>query len=154
MKNELTVHAVHESGMQVLASDGQFQMRMDYAMEPGGNASGPTPLTMLLASLAACSLNSVLVVLKKMHQPVAGLGVEARAIRSTEHPTVLTEISLEFTVKGEGIDSEKVAQALQMSEQRLCPVWNMLKTGTPIRAGFHLQDEPQPAAAGQTDPHF
>jgi len=26
-------------------------------------------------------------------------------------------------------------------------VWNMLKAGTPIKASFHLQDEPQRAVA-------
>lgn len=147
MKTELEVRAVHKDGLQVLASDGQFDVLMDYPLESGDTGAGPTPLTMLLASLAACSLNSVLVVLKKMQQPLAGLEVEARAIRSTEHPTVLTGISLEFTVTGEGVESDKVARALQMSEERLCPVWNMLKPGTPIRASFHLQDELQRAAA-------
>lgn len=147
MKTELSVRAVHKDGLQVLASDGQFDVLMDYPLEPGDPAVGPTPLTMLLASLAACSLNSVLVVLRKMHQPVMGLEVEASAIRSTEHPTVLTGISLEFTVTGEGVDSDKVARALQMSEERLCPVWNMLKAGTPIKASFHLQPETQRAMA-------
>jgi putative redox protein len=139
MKTELTVRAVHKDGMQVLATDGQFDVLMDYPLESGNTGAGPTPLTMLLASLAACSLNSVLVVLQKMHQPLAGLNVEASAIRSSEHPTVLTGISLEFTVRGEAVESDKVAQALQMSEERLCPVWNMLKAGTPIRASFRIQ---------------
>jgi len=147
MKTELSVRAVHKDGMEVLASDGQFDMLMDYPLDSGDTGAGPTPLTMLLASLAACSLNSVLVVLKRTHQPLAGLEVEARAIRSNKHPTVLTGISLEFTVTGKGVDSDKVARALQMSEERLCPVWNMLKAGTPIKASFHLQDEPQRAVA-------
>ena len=90
MKTELTVRAVHQGGMRVLASDGDFHVTMDYPVGNDEIAAGPTPLTMLLASLAACSLNSVLIVLKKMQQPVAGIEVNARAIRKTEHPTGLS----------------------------------------------------------------
>lgn len=140
MKTELSVRAVHQGGMRVYASDGQFHVSMDYPQQDGDGATGPTPLTMLLASLAACSLNSVLVILKKMQQPLAGLGVEARGIRQTEHPTVLTDISLDFTVRG-NVDPAAVARALQLSEERLCPVWNMLKGSTAIKAGFNLQPE-------------
>ena len=86
-------------------------------------------------------------VLKRMHEPVSGLGVEAHATRSTEHPTVLKEITLEFTVKGEGVDAAAVARALQLSEQRLCPVWNMLKASTTISVGYHLQQHERAESA-------
>jgi len=141
MKTELKVHAAHHGGMRVVASDGNFDVLMDYPVDAGETSAGPTPLTMLLASLAACSLNSILVVLKRMHQPVEGVEVDASAVRSVEHPTVLTGISLEFTVKGEGVDPAAVGRALQLSEERLCPVWNMLKGGTPITASFSLARE-------------
>jgi len=145
MKTELKVRAIHQGGMRVLASDEQFQVSMDYPMDADENPIGPTPLTMPLASLAACSLNSVAIVLKKMQQPAAGLEVEVHGARRTEHPTVLTDISLEFTVKG-SVDPAAVARALQMSEERLCPVWAMLKTSTRIRAGFHMEPEAVPTA--------
>ena len=140
MKTELSVRAVHQGGMRVYTSDGQFHISMDYPQQEGDVTTGPTPLTMLLASLAACSLNSVVVILKKMQQPLEGLGVEARGVRRTEHPTLLTDISLEFTVKG-AVDPAAVAHALKLSEERLCPVWNMLKGSTAIKAGFNMQLE-------------
>jgi putative redox protein len=145
MKTELTVHAIHRGAMRVLASDGEFRVAMDYPMADGESTTGPTPLTMLLASLAACSLNSVAVILKKMQQPLAGLGVDARGTRQKEHPTVLTDISLDFTIKGD-VDPAAMARALQLSEERLCPVWNMLKASTPIKAGFHVQQVSEPVA--------
>ena len=144
MQTELVVRAVHEGGMRVRASDSAFDVLMDYPMGSGESLAGPTPLTMLLASLAACSVNSVMAVLNRMHQPVADLIVEAHATRSTEHPTVLREISLAFTVKGDAGDPAAVSRALQLSEERLCPVWNMLKANTPIEAGFRIE------AVGQT----
>lgn len=141
MKTELMVRAVHEGGMRVLASDGEFHVAMDYPITDGEVTTAPTPLTVLLASLAACSLNSAMAVLNRMQQPVAGFGVEARGHRSTEHPTVFTGISLEFTVKGKDVDPNAVARALQLSEERLCPVWNMLKASTPIKASFKMEHQ-------------
>ena len=67
-----------------------------------------------------------------MKQPFTGLTVEARGKRRDEHPTVLTEIALEFVITGAGTDPDRVAQALKMAEEQLCPVWAMLKGGTPI----------------------
>jgi putative redox protein len=143
MQTELMVRAIHDGGMRVRASDGEFHVLMDYAMESGDPVIGPTPLTMLLASLAACSANSVMAVLKRMQQPVTGLEIEAHGLRSTEHPTVLKEITLRFFVKGEDVDPAAVSRALQLSEERLCPVWNMLKTSTAIKADYQVE---QPTA--------
>src|SRR5579859_4269560 len=94
MKTELTVRAIHQGRMRVLASDGDFHVTMDYPIGSDEVAAGPTPLTMLLASLAACSLNSVVVVLKKMQQPIAGMEVNARAIRRQSIPLVSPIFSL------------------------------------------------------------
>lgn len=146
VNTELTVHAVHEGGMRVRVNDGHFHTLMDYPLSMTETTVGPTPLTMLLASLAACSANSVMAVLKKMQQPVSQFEVEAHATRSTIHPTVLLDISLEFIIKGEGVDPAAVARALQLSEERLCPVWNMLKGSTPIKASFKLQNQSISAA--------
>ena len=146
MKTELMVRAVHLGEMRVSASDGEFEVKMDYPLTDGEPTTGPTPLTMLLASLAACSLNSVAVVLRKMQQPFTGIQVEARATRKTEHPTVLADISLRFLIEGK-VDPVAVGRALQLSEERLCPVWNMLKSSTTIEASFQMSADPVVAPA-------
>ena len=99
---------------------------------------GLTSLELLLASLATCSANSVLALLKRATgQHVTGLEVHARGLRRSDHPTVLTEISLEIVVKGDVVP-EAVAKSITASEERLCPVWNMLKGTTPITASFRI----------------
>jgi len=148
MTTELSVHAIHQGGMRVLAGTSDHKVLMDYPLQPGMTGEGLTPLQMLLASLAACSANSVMVILKKMNQTITGLEVEAHGLRRQEHPTVLTGISLEFLVKGSGIDEEAVARALKLSEEKLCPVWNMLKGRTPITTSVKITEVPAPDAAG------
>jgi putative redox protein len=139
MSSELRIDAIQQGGMRVLASDGALEMVMDYPLAPSQAVAGFTPLQALLASLCACSANTVRVLLeRRMNVPVSGLEVHAVALRRTEHPTVLTEISLEFVIHGHAIDPEAVARAIQVSEEQLCPVWNMLKSGTPITARFRI----------------
>jgi len=138
MTTELSVHAVYLDGMRVVAKSGDHQILTDYPLPPGRPVEGLTSLELLLASLATCAANSVLAVLKgKMNQPVAGLEIHARGHRREQHPTVLTEISLEFIVKG-AVDPEAVAKSLKIAEDQLCPVWNMLKSGTPIIATYRI----------------
>jgi len=138
MPTELVVRAVREGGMRFAATAGEHAVTLDYPLRPGETGAGPTPLQMILASLAACSGSTVALVLERMRQPLGGLEVEARGLRSDEHPTVLTEIALEFVLRGSGLDPEAVQRALTAAENQLCPVWVMLKAGTPITASFRV----------------
>jgi uncharacterized OsmC-like protein len=73
-----------------------------------------------------------------MEQPFTGIEVEARAHRREEHPTVLTDIALDFTVAGAGVDQAAAERALAEAETQLAPVWAMLKDSTPITASVRV----------------
>ena len=138
MSSELTVCASHEGGMRFTVTTGEHTVTVDYPLRADETVAGATPLQLLLASLAACSGSTLALVLRRMQQPVEGLEVQARGLRRDEHPTVLTEIALEFEVRGAGVDAEAVQRALTVAENQLCPVWAMLKAGTPITASFRV----------------
>jgi len=142
MPTELSVHAVHRGGMRIDAAADGRALEMDYPM-PGGDGAcaGLTPLQVLLASLAGCSGNTLALVLARMRQPVEAIEVEARGRRRDEHPTVLTDITLDFAVRGKGVDPAAVARALAAAEDQLCPVWAMLKPGVEIAASFTVIDD-------------
>jgi putative redox protein len=138
---ELAIHAVHEGGMRFTAGNGVHTVRVDYPLEPGDPGTGLRSLELLLASLATCAGNTLALVLGHMDQPFTGLEVDARAERRDEHPTVLTAILLEFTVRGPGLDEATVARALTVAETQLAPVWIMLKAGTPIATSVRILDD-------------
>jgi putative redox protein len=141
MSTEIQVHAVREGGMRFTATVGGHTVTLDYPLPPKETCSNPTPLQMLLTSLAVCSGSSVALVLERMRQRLTGLEVEAHALRAEEHPTVLTEIDLVFVVRGVGVEADAVERALRIAEAQLCPVWVMLKDSTPISASYRLVDE-------------
>jgi len=142
MPTELVIHAVNRGGMVVTAGDGRHTVTMDHPTPGAGSEelAGLTPLRMLLASLAACSGNSLAVLLRKMRQPVAAVEVDARGLRRDEHPTVITEITLELAVHGADVEPAAVEKALAISEEQVCTVWAMLKGGTPIASSYRIVD--------------
>jgi putative redox protein len=138
MPTELSVHAVQHGPMEFAISDGEHDVTVDYPL-PGTDRElqGMTPLRLLLASLAGCSGSSVAALLRRDGQPVQRVEVEARGRRRDEHPTVITSIDLAFTVYGD-VDPERVEHALSLSEAQICPVWAMLKAGTPVSSRYTI----------------
>ena len=136
MPSELSVRAVQQGPMEFTISDGDHEVTIDYPLSGGdGSLAGMTPLRLLLASLAGCSGSSVAALLRRDGQPVERVEVEARGRRRDEHPTVITDIDLSFTVYG-AVDPSRVEHALRISEAQICPVWAMLKVGTPVSSEF------------------
>jgi uncharacterized OsmC-like protein len=62
-------------------------------------------------------------------------------VRRDQHPTLLTEIAMEFVVRGTGLDPDAVARALAQSEDQICAVWAMLKGGTRITSSLRIVDQ-------------
>jgi len=135
---EYTVEAVRQQAMEFVVTAGSHSVTMDYPLKPDEPGAGPRPLEMLLGSLASCAGGSMVALLRRAGQPLAGLRVTARGDRRSEHPTVFTRISLEFVVRGP-VDQAVVAQAIAQSESAICPVWAMLKAGTPIASSFRVE---------------
>jgi len=151
---ECVVQAVHRGGMRFSGVIGRHAFDMDYPLAPGEVGDGPKPMEMLLASLAACAGGSVVALLRRGGHAFEGLTVTARGRRRSEHPTVFTEIALEFAIRG-SLDSAAVERAISHAEARVCPVWAMLKSSTPIRTsvsiGADVPAEP-PRPAGPKPP--
>ncbi len=140
MPTELHIHAVHEGGLRMRATNGPYTVTTDYPVTPQDTCAGLKPMELLLASLAACTGSVVASLLARQHQPVLGVEVEARGKRRDEHPTVFTEITLEFVVRGAGVEPSAVEKAIAHAD-RLCPVWAMLKPGTPMTTTFKIVEE-------------
>jgi putative redox protein len=138
MPTELSVRATQEEGMRFSTTARGHTVITDYPLQAGEAGAGMRSLELLLASLASCAGGSMVVVLRKLQQPAQRVEVNVRASRRDEHPTLLTDIAMEFVVYGTGLDPKVVARALAQSEEQICPVWAMLKSGTRITSSLRL----------------
>ena len=138
MPSELRVSAVHHGGMRTTASAREHTISMDYPIQTG---SAITPLETLLASLAACSVNSLALLLHKARQPLTALEVNIHGHRRDEHPTIITDIDMEFIVHGLDVEPSAGEKAIKVAEEQICPVWCMLRGGTCITASYKIVAE-------------
>ena len=138
MPSEIVTEVVHQGGMRFEGtSRSGTTVQLDFA-PPGGTPEGYAPLELLLASLAACSGQVVVGLLKRMGQEVAGFRVVARGVKKDIHPAVFTSVVLEFEFSGGRLEPASVKKALALSEERYCPVWAMLKASVPVTAVYRL----------------
>ena len=123
----------------VRSSTGVFEVstpsRMSFTVEAGayerpGEAAGPAPMELLLASLVTCSGSTIEAVLDKMRFAVAGLNVVADAERAERPPRVYTSIDLEFHVAVEA-PADRLRHAIELTE-RTCSASVMLAQSVPI----------------------
>jgi len=139
MAKEVLTEVVFKGGMRFDGKSGRAGKAVALDFAPEGEAiDGYSPLELLLTSLAGCSGQVVVGLLKRMGQEVLGLTVHARGVKKEIHPAVLTSIELEFEFRGGRVDGTSVEKALALSEERFCPVWVMLKTSVPIAAKYRL----------------
>jgi putative redox protein len=129
MKAELKVVVGDLQGKMHLTGKGHtaHEVPIDYP-PPLGEDTGFTSLELLLTSLASCSAHSVQYALAGQGRKLQG--IEVRAVgqrRLDQHPTVLERVDLHYRLRGEGLDQAGAEQAIRLAEEKLCPVWAMLK---------------------------
>jgi len=139
MSKEVRSDIVFKEGMRFDGVSGRAgkSVAVDFADE-GQTLDGFTPLELLLTSLAGCSGQVAIGLLKRMGQEVKDLTVHARGTKKDVHPKVLTAIELEFEFRGGQLEPAAVEKALGLSEERFCPVWAMVKASAPIKATYRL----------------
>ena len=100
---------------------------MDASSEFGGEEKGPRPKQMLLVALGGCTGMDVVSLLGKMRVEYEGFTITAQAEASSEHPKAYTNIHLIYEFRGKGLPEDKLRKAVDLSQERYCPVSAMLR---------------------------
>lgn len=93
---------------------------------------GFNPKALLLSGLAGCSGIDVVEVLEKMRVPFADLQIEVEAEQTDEHPRVFKDIHMNFKIKTEEENRDKVKKSIDLSLDKYCGVAAMLKKNSDI----------------------
>jgi putative redox protein len=103
------------------------------ARSPIGESSAPTPKELLIAAVCGCTAMDVAALMRKHKQPVSHLEVTGDADLTDTQPKVFKSMVLTFKVDGEGVSTEKVLEAVQLSQTLYCGVSAMVVKACPIR---------------------
>jgi len=111
---------------------------MDSPIAEGG-PQGPSPMQLLLISLAGCTAMDAISILKKKRQDVTGFEVHVVGNRAPEHPKYYSDIEMEFVVRGRNISPKAVERAIELSQERYCSASANLKPKSNIFSRYRIE---------------
>jgi putative redox protein len=117
-----------------------FKIMLDAEPEVGGVDTGPRPKPLTLVSLAGCTGMDVISILKKMRAEPEYFNVAVEGELTEEHPKYYHKIHVIYEIKGKDVDMEKVDKAVNLSRDRYCGVFALLRFGAEITYEIKLID--------------
>jgi putative redox protein len=104
----------------------------------GDNTAGPGPMVALLLAAAACTGSDVVLIANKMRLPLRGLRIEVAGTRREEEPRRYVSLHLDYRIRGDGLDAEKVRRAIDLSVEKYCSVIHSLAPDIAITYALSL----------------
>ena len=117
-----------------------YEILLDTSKEAGGRDEGMKPTDLVLVGLAGCSSMDIVSILKKKKQNIKDYRVNVTGERAEDHPRVFTKISIIYEIKGENIDEQAVKRAVELSKDKYCSVWAMLKNAVDIEWSYKIEN--------------
>lgn len=104
----------------------------------GDRKAAPTPMEMLLVSVAGCTAADVISILQKKRQDVTDYRVEIEADRRDEFPRAYTAFRINHIVYGRGVSEKAVADAIELSDTKYCSVAATVRPAATIKTTYEI----------------
>lgn len=104
----------------------------------GDRKAAPTPMEMLLVSVAGCTAADVISILHKKRQDVTEYRVDIEGERAEEHPRKYVRFHINHIVHGRGVSEKAVADAIKLSEEKYCSVAATVQPTAKITTTFQI----------------
>lgn len=121
-----TLHATLGSGYQTSMTTRTFTFTADEPVEVGGTDTAPTPVELLMGSLAACTVITLRMYAQRKQWPIDGLDVQVD-YTSTPTPSFVKHIGIHGT-----LDDAQKARLLEIADR--CPVARLLASGVAMES--------------------
>ena len=104
----------------------------------GGSESASRPMEFLLISLGSCTGSDVASILKKKRIEPVKFEINLKGKIEEEHPKVFKKIKIKYVFYG-NIDKKSIEKAIDLSQNKYCPVVSMLKkAGVEIKYSYKI----------------
>lgn len=104
----------------------------------GDRKSAPTPMEMLLISVAACTAADVASIMGKKRQDVREYLVEVTGARVEEHPRKFTAFHVHHIVRGRNVSEQALSHAIELSDQKYCSVAATVRPTAEITTSYEI----------------
>ena len=104
----------------------------------GDRKAAPTPMEMLLVSVAACTAADVISILEKKRQIITRYNVEVTGTRRDDYPRAFTAFHIHHIVHGRSVSEKAVADAIELSDTKYCSVAATVRPTAEITTSFEI----------------
>lgn len=104
----------------------------------GDRHAAPTPVEMLLVSVAGCTAADVISILQKKRQDVTDYNVEITGERKEDHPRAFIKFHIHHIVHGRNVSEKAVADAVELSDTKYCSVAATVRPTAVITTSFEI----------------
>ena len=108
----------------------------------GDRHAAPTPVEMLLVSVAGCTAADVISILLKKRQDVTDYKVEITGERAEEHPRKFISFHINHIVHGRGVSEKALSDAIELSDTKYCSVAATVRPTAKITTSYEIIDVP------------
>ena len=115
---------------QTIATDG--------SKKAGGQEDGYKPTELLLFGIAGCTGIDIVRILQKQRQEVTGIDIDLIAHQNEEYPKPFHTIEVKYTFRGVNLNSKKVAQAVELSENKYCVLSQTVEYPGKVKTSFEI----------------
>jgi putative redox protein len=123
-------------------ADSNHWVPIDTKKESSGMDAATHPMELILLALGGCTSCDVVSILQKKQVSLKDFETYIDAERAEEHPRVFTKIHLEFVFYGTELNPIHLERAIELSQQKYCPVSAMLNSSVPITTSFRIVEVP------------
>jgi len=104
----------------------------------GNSTAGPSPVQMLVISLAGCMSADVAYILTKGHHPFRAIRARIVADRAQNNPHRILKVTLTFSVEG-ALSPDAVARAVALSHEKYCSVWHSMREDIAFTTSYDVR---------------
>jgi putative redox protein len=104
----------------------------------GERHAAPTPMEMLLVSVAGCTAADVISILLKKRQDVTDYKVEITGDRVEDHPRKFIKFHIHHIVHGRSVSEKAVADAIELSNTKYCSVAATVRPTAEITTSYEV----------------
>lgn len=123
-----TINAIFKGGMNFTAEINGHKIEIDTDEAGGGNNIGTRPKALMLVSLAGCTGLDVVGILNKMRVSFSDFSVNVEGHLTETDPKIYDVVLINYSIKVNKEDEEKVLKAVNLSQEKYCGVTRMFES--------------------------
>jgi putative redox protein len=122
------INAVFKGGMNFTVNVNGHQIEIDTDEAGGGKNIGSRPKVLMLVSLAGCTGLDVVSILNKMRVSFSDFSINVEGHLTETEPKIYDAVRLNYSMKVNTEDEDKVLKAVKLSQEKYCGVTKMFES--------------------------